>query len=166
MRDTKTVNLLLANSEGRISNLIEALVRDVCDEKAVVHCTRAAHLDELDWQVSQERFDLVILIPEKLSSASGAPSPRSNYTKTADAIRTLKWKKRTPTLAVGVPSQHQAALSEAGADCVLDVPFKCDEIKSSVRELLHLPLGVESNAEGVPPQRSLFSWFQSLVGPN
>jgi hypothetical protein len=162
MPETKTVNLLLANSEGRLSNIIETLVRDVCNDKAAVHCTRATHLDELDWHVSEDQFDLVIVIPEKLPLARKVPNPRCRYEKTADAIRTLKEKRATPTVAVGVPSEYQAALSAAGVDCVLDVPFKCDEVKSSVRELLYLP--ALSERESAPSNRSLFSWFHKLTG--
>lgn len=164
MAEKKTVNLLLANSEGRVSNLIEALVRDVCDERAVLHCTRATHLEDFHRQVSEESFDLVILIPEKLPSVSTTPGPRSGYVKTADTLRTLKGKRRTPALAVGVPAQHQAALADAGADCVLDVPFKCEEVKSTVRELLHLPLPAPQPAGRA--NRGLSSWFQKLTGQN
>ncbi len=160
MPNQKTVNLLLGNSDVRVSNLIEALVRDVCNNRAVVHCTRASRLDEVDQQVSQEKFDLVILVPEKLSAEKSRSGSDGCYAKAADSIRTLKNKARVATLAMGVPSEHQAELSNAGADCVLDVPFKCDEVKSSVRELLHLSLPSEKPGA----EKSLFSWFQTLVG--
>ncbi len=161
MPEKKTVNLLLASSEGRTSNIIEALVRDVCDDKAVLHCTRVAHVEDFHRQVRDENFDLVILIPEKLPSVTKTPGPRSRYVKTVDVIRQLKTKRRTPTLAVGVPEQHRATLADAGADCVLDVPFKCDEVKSSIRELLYLPLSTPQPSES--PKGTLLSWFKKLT---
>ena len=173
MPDLKTVNLLLGNSEGRVSNLIEALVRDVCDNRAVVHCTRATGLDEFNRQVSEEKFDLVILIPEKLLPTPNCRNCRGCYAGAADAIRAIKGQGPTPTLAVAVPPQHQAVLSEAGADCVLDLPFKCEQVKSSVRQLLHLALSsveepaAEDPSEAPQPQgRGFLSWFQGLVGNN
>jgi len=169
MPNLKTVNLLLGNSEGRVSNLIEALVRDVCDNQAVVHCTRATRLDELNRQVTEEKFDLVILIPEKLPGPA-CQDFRGCYAQAAAAIRIIKVQGPTPTLAVSVPVQHQAALAAAGADRVLDLPFKCDEVKSSVRQLLNLPVpsaDPESKTpDELPQSRSFFAWFQSLVANN
>jgi hypothetical protein len=133
-----TLNLLLANSDCRIGNLIESLVRDVCGDRAVLHCTRALRVDELADNGARERYDLIILSPEQLAPGPDRPHARISIREATTVIRTLKNFHNVPILATTV-AKNQMALEEAGADLVLGLPFSCDEFKDGVRRLAPLP---------------------------
>jgi len=129
----RTLNLLLANSDRRVTNLIESLVRDVCGDHSVLHCTRTVRLDELTEQGSRQPFDLIILSPEHLAPGPDRPTSRISLREAVTAIRTIKNFRTVPIIAAGVSGKNEMALSEAGADLVLGLPFSCEELKAGVR---------------------------------
>src|SRR3954451_15041667 len=115
----KTINLLLAISDRRLSNLIEVQVRDLCYEQAVVNCTRVVGLTEFARQGSWMGLDLMILTPSDLFPSEVASRSRASFDSVFEAIRRIKQRHTTPILAVGVSPQDEALLLEAGVDCVL-----------------------------------------------
>lgn len=148
----KTVKLLLGSGEGRLSKVIETLVRQACRETAVLHTTRAGKVGEFIRLGSKEKFDLAIVVPDHMRvdlSPQGSLGPRA---ETARAISTVKAQRVVPVLAFTVGGQYDAALLEAGADCVLGIPFKCDEVKSAFQRLV--PVSTLSATAGLP----IWSW--------
>jgi hypothetical protein len=135
----KTVKLLLGNSEGRLGKVIETLVRDVCRDAAVLHTTRVERVGEFIRLGSTERFDLVIVMPDHLNpdlSPNGSPGPEAEAARAISAIRA---QRSVPVVAFTIGAQYEAVLQEAGAEYVLEIPFKCDEVKAVVQRLV--PLG-------------------------
>jgi hypothetical protein len=138
-----TVNLLIGNSEPRVSNLIEALVRDVCGQKAQLECTRAPRADDLIILGCQREFDLIILIPDNLQPDPALPYPLDPAAAAARAIVNIRNQSAAPIIAAAVFAQYESILLEAGADRVLELPFNCAALKDTVRDILQLPEVVE-----------------------
>jgi len=134
-----TLNLLLANSDRRVANLIESLVRDVCGDRSILHCTRTVRVDELTEEGCREPFDLIILSPEHLAPGPERPAARISMREAVTAIRTIKNFRTVPIIATAVSGNNELALCEAGADLVLGLPFSCEELKSGVRRFAPIP---------------------------
>jgi CheY-like chemotaxis protein len=133
------LNLLLANSDRQVANLIESLVRDVCGDRSVLHCTRTVRVDELTEEGCRGSFDLIILGPEHLAPGPDRPAARISMREAVTAIRTIKNFRTVPMIATAVSGQNELALSEAGADLVLGLPFSCEQLKAGVRRLAPIP---------------------------
>src|SRR2546423_8305628 len=82
----KRLNVLLCNSDRRVNNLIEVLVRDVCYNQAVVNCTRSAQVEDFIILAREKECDLVILAPNDLLAAGGRPLHRASL---GEAIRAI-----------------------------------------------------------------------------
>ena len=62
------------------------------------------------------------------------------------AIRSIKSKRPAPVIAIVAleeRARYEPLLLEAGADCVLELPFEGDELRSAVGRLLQLPPRLE-----------------------
>jgi DNA-binding response OmpR family regulator len=160
----KILNLLLGNSDRRVGNLIETLVRDVCDNYAIVHCTRTARVDEFIYQGCHEEFDLVILASDSLLPAPGQATFACSLCDGIRAMRARKNHSDMPIIAVGVSAHNELPLADAGVDCVLGLPFGCEELKEALRNHLSIPAAVgQSKAE--PLSGILTRVFQRLTQP-
>jgi DNA-binding response OmpR family regulator len=149
----KTLNVLLCNSDRRVANLIEALVRDVCYNQAVVNCTRSAQVEDFIIQARERECDLIIVAPDDLLLAGGRRVPRGSISEAVRAVREIRERRGMPIIAVGISAEFEVALLEAGVDRVMEIPFNCDKLKSAVRQVLNLPEWVEPPA--VPERWSL-----------
>jgi len=134
----KTINLLLASSDPRSSNLVQAAVLDACYNQAAVETIRTSHLDELVSLGRRDGIDLIVVTPGKLQPA--AKSPVSGVTKDemAQAIAALKRYSLRPLLAVDVRPQDELVFRQAGADAVFCFPFDSGALKARVRRILKL----------------------------
>jgi CheY-like chemotaxis protein len=142
----KTYHILIGNCEELLSDFIEALFQEVCDGKAAVQCTRTARVSEFVCQGCGAEFDLVIQVPHNLFPAVNAPTPMGFIGEGIRAIRTIKSKHPAPIIALVAPEErarYEPLLLEAGADCVLELPFEGDELSSVVARLLKLPARLE-----------------------
>jgi hypothetical protein len=147
-----TVHLLLACAERRLSNPVEAAIRDVFYEQAVVACTRTPRVDDFFRLGRKLGFDLIVVAPENLLPL---PSQRATndglVMESLNAIRTIKSQHLTPIVAFAVSAAYEEALAEAGTDSVLGVPLDAETLKLEVRRLLGLR---EQVVEAVPSRRS------------
>jgi hypothetical protein len=134
----KTVKLLIGNSEFRLNKVIETLVRDACGDAAILDTTRADRVGEFIHLGSTEKFDLAIIMPDLLRadpSPNGSPGPAAEASRAISAIRA---QRAVPVVAFTVAGRYGAMLTEAGAEYVLEIPFKCAEVKSVVQRLMPL----------------------------
>jgi hypothetical protein len=150
----ETVKVLIGNSEPRVSNLIEALVRDVCSQKAQLDCTRAKRADHFIILGCQRAFDLIILIPDNLLPDPAQPYQLDPAAAAARAIINIRNQSDAPIIAAAVFAQYESILLEAGADRVLELPFNCAALKDTVRDILQLPDVVEPEPVARPVDRS------------
>jgi hypothetical protein len=149
MSKEKTVRLLLGNSEERLNNILEKLARDVFAGEAMLQATRIAKVADFTRQACAEHFDLVILLTDGLTPGyrpQGSPGP---VAEAVGAISAIKQARHVPILAFSPRTQDEPALLEAGAEHVLGIPFKCDEVKTIVRRMVTL----EAPGEGSPAIR-------------
>ena len=144
----KTLNVLLCNSDRRVNNLIEVLVRDVCYNQAVVNCIRTAQVEDFIIQARERECDLIILAPEDLLPAANRRVPPGSISEAVRAIREIRARRVMPIIATGTSAENELLLLEAGADRVMDLPFNCDKLKSAVREALNLSEWVEPASSG------------------
>jgi len=154
----KTVKLLLGSNEPRLNIVLEALLRDVCAAHGILQSTRATHVGEFTRHGSGEELDLIILIPDNLRpdfSPQGSPGPAAEAVR---AIHTIKSERTTPILVFSANQEHATSFLEAGAEYVLEIPFKCDEVKSVVRRLVPLS---SSSEESAPSRWSLTGLLRS-----
>ena len=149
----KTLNVLLCHSDRRVNNLIEVLVRDVCYNQAVVHCSRSAQVEDFIIQARERECDLIILTPDALLPVSGQRVPRGSISEAVRAIREIRQRRVMPIIATDASAEQELLLLEAGVDRVMESPFNCDKLKSTVREVLNLSESVEP----VLPVRSSFA---------
>jgi CheY-like chemotaxis protein len=138
----KTHNILIGNCEELLNDFIEALFHEVCDGQAAVHCTRTARVGDFIRQGCDAQFDLLIQVPHNLFPELSAPTPMGLIGEGIRAIRTIKSKRPAPVIAILAleeRARYEALLLEAGADCVLELPFEGDELTSAVGRLLKFP---------------------------
>jgi CheY-like chemotaxis protein len=142
----KTYHILIGNRQELLSDFIEALFQEVCEGKAAVQCTRAARVSDFVRQGCDGEFDLVVQVPHNLCPALNAPTPLGFIGEGIRAIRTIKSKRPAPIITLVAPEErarYEPLLLEAGADCVLELPFEGDELSSIVARLLKLPARLE-----------------------
>ena len=142
----KTYQLLLGNCEDLLSDFLEALFREACRGRAVVECTRTGQAGEFTRLGCERPFDLIIGIPGNLRPETSPPTPMGHLGEGIRAVREIKTARKTPIVAiVGVEerARYEALLLEAGADCVLELPFDGDQLTSAVTRLLRLPVRLE-----------------------
>jgi CheY-like chemotaxis protein len=142
----KTYHILIGNCEELLSDFIEALFQEVCKGKAAVQCTRAPRVGDFVQQGCDREFDLVIQIPHNLFPEVSAPTPMGLLGESLRAVRAIKSKGPTPVITIVAPEErarYEPLLLEAGADCVLELPFEGDELRSAVAQLLRLPTRLE-----------------------
>jgi CheY-like chemotaxis protein len=141
-RRMNAYHILIGNSEESLSDFFEALFREVCDGKAALRCTRTRQVSEFVRQGCDVEFDLVIQVPHNLLPAVNAPTPIGFIGEGIRAIRAIKSKHLVPVIAIVAPEErarYEPLLLEAGADCVLELPFEGEELSSAVARLLKLP---------------------------
>jgi DNA-binding response OmpR family regulator len=138
----KTYHILIGSCEELLNDFIEALFQEVCQGKAAVKCTRAARVGEFVQRACDAEFDLIIQVPHNLSPELAAPTPMGLLGEGLRAIGTIKSKRPTPIIvlvALEERARHEPLLLEAGADCVLELPFEGDQLSAAVGRLLKLP---------------------------
>jgi hypothetical protein len=151
-----TINLLIANSNFRVTNMIEALVRGVCTRETSLHSSRVSGVDEFLTLAVRDELDLIIVNPENLSRTAQSVRPLVSVREAENAIRSIKTLRSAPIIAVAVSPEHELALSEAGADLVLGLPFNCGDLKSAIARLIILP---ESQSSSTVVRPSFVSAF-------
>ena len=149
----RKINLLLANSERRLSNLIESLVLDACFEQGFVETTRIERADELVKLASSGAYQLIIVAAENLSAGPGLEKSWVSTKEAVRAVQTIRARCDTPMIAVAVSNKHETSLLEAGAECVVRLPFpeEKEKLKLEVRRVLKM---TEPVAELATPRRS------------
>jgi hypothetical protein len=138
----KTYHILIGSCEGLLNDFIEALFQEACRGKAAVKCARAAWVDDFVQRACDAEFDLIIQVPHNLFPELAAPTPLGWLGEGIRAISTIKSKRPTPIItlvALEARARYEPLLLEAGADCVLELPFEGDQLHSAVGRLLKLP---------------------------
>jgi hypothetical protein len=138
----KTYHILIGNCEELLSDFIGALFEEVCAGQAAVRCTRTAGIDDFVRQACERDFDLIIQIPHNLLPEASPPTPIGLLGECIGAIRAIKTKHPAPVIAIVAleeRARYEPLLLEAGADCVLELPFEGDELRAAVGRLLRLP---------------------------
>ena len=142
----KTYHILIGNCEELLSDFIEALFQEVCEDKAAVQCTRTARMGSFVRHGCDQEFDLVIQVPHNLVPEVIGLTPIGLLGEAICAVRTIKSKRPAPVIAIVAPEErgrHEPLMLEAGADCVLELPFDGDELTSAMDRLLTLPARLE-----------------------
>ena len=139
----KTIHMLLANPDRRLSNIVEVAVRDVCYDQAVVQCFRTRRLDDFAVRGSCEAHDLIVMAPEHLQPGAVRKAGRDPLEEAVQAIRRIKDHRQVPILAVGVSAENELRFLMAGADNVFGIIFNDDVFKAEVRRVLSIAPPVE-----------------------
>jgi CheY-like chemotaxis protein len=151
-----TINVLIGNSNPRVTNLIFSLVRSVCGDSVGVDCTRAMRVDEVLAQAVRNNFDLIIVNPEDLCAAPERRRSTITIRQAIDAIRSIKTLRSAPVICVAVSPENELLLSQAGANQVLGLPFNCEELKEAVGRFVVFP---EPELEARQTRQSFASAF-------
>jgi DNA-binding response OmpR family regulator len=142
----KTYRILLGNRDELLSDFIETLFQEVCRDGAVVQCTRAVRVGEFVQQACEGDFDLIVQIPHNLTPEESALTPMGYLGEGLRAIRAIRSKRPAPLIAIVAfeeRARYEPLLLEAGADCVLELPFDGDQLTAAVSRLLQLPCQLE-----------------------
>ena len=139
------VYLLVANSERRLTSFIESLVLDACFDQACVETTRVGRADELVKLASSGAYQLVIVVADNLLPGPGLRNAWVSADEAARAIHAIRSRCGTPVMAVAVFPADEASLLEAGAECVLRLPFEGERLKLEARRAMRMPDRVEES---------------------
>lgn len=139
------VHLLVANTERRLSNLIESLILDVCFDQAVVETTRIGRADELVKLASPGTYQLIIVVAHNLLPGPGLRKSWVSADEAVSAIHTIRNSCDTPVVAVAVFPEDEVPLLESGAECVVRLPFENEKLKREVRRILRMADPVDSS---------------------
>jgi hypothetical protein len=137
--EMKTYRILLGNCEELLNDFIEALFREVCRGQAKLQCIRTSRVSEFVRQGCEDPLDLIVQVPRNLIPEVSAPTPIGLIGEAIRAIHTIKSKRPTPVIAIlGLEerARYEPLLLEAGADCVLELPFDPQEVSPAVARLL------------------------------
>jgi hypothetical protein len=159
----KTLNLLTGNSDRSICNLIEVMVLDVCYNRASVKTTRAVRIDELAHKACREEFDLMIFAPDNLLPPPGLDLCPQRIVEAIDQIRRVRAPSKMPIIGFAVSPEQEFALTEAGVDCVLGLPFHREELKAAVELRLNLPAARPEHTEDNSLGAVIIRGFQRLT---
>ena len=152
----KTYHILIGNCEELLNDFIEALFQEVCQGKATVKFTKTARVGDFVQRARETEFDLIIQVPHNLFPQLTAPTPMGLLGEGVRAIRSIKSTRPTPVIALVAleeRARYEPLLLEAGADCVLELPFEGDQLSSAVGRLLKLP----TRPEHLAPTRWFFA---------
>jgi hypothetical protein len=145
----KTYNILIGNCEELLSAFIETLFQEACGGQAAVHCTRTGRVGDFVREACEGEFDLVIQVPHNLFPEVSAPTPIGLIGESLRAMRTIKARRPAPIIALVAAEErgrYEPILLEAGADCVLELPFGGEDLRAAVGRLLRLPVKHEQPA--------------------
>jgi hypothetical protein len=158
----ENIKLLLGHSDRRSSNQVEVAVLDVCYDRATVHSTRTARLDEFLHQGSVRDFDLIVVGADHLFQ----DRTQQRWAKpeaVISAITNIRLKTTTPIVAFALSPASCDALLQAGADAVLSYPLDTEQLKTELRALLDLNELVEvEDSNRWPSLGSLIRSFQKI----
>ncbi len=132
------VHLLVANSERGLSNLIERLVLDACFNQAVVETVRIGRADELVKLACSGSYQLVIVAADNLLPSPGLRNSWVSIEEAVRAIHAIRSRCDTPVIAVAILPEEGMLLLEAGAECVVRLPFDNEKLKWEVRRALRM----------------------------
>jgi hypothetical protein len=149
----KLVHLLLGNSDRRTNTIIEVAVRDVCYNHAVVECFRTSRVDELLRLGRSDMFDLMVVAPGNLMPEPSRPSGSVSMTEALRLIQSVRTRRSTQIIAVGVEEEHRLMVLEAGAENAFGLFLDTEAFKAEVRRVLRIP---EQAEEPAAPARSSF----------
>jgi len=138
----KMLNILLGSSDRTATNRIEALLRDLCFERAMVECTRTARVDDLEKLGSCGWMDAIIFSPDNLLSG-GRRGLRNVMAETIRAVRQIRKRNLIPFVAFGVSEDDKVQVYDAGVEVVLGPLCESDELRSELARILNLPAPIE-----------------------
>ena len=141
----KTLHVLLASSDRAAMNRIEALVHDVCFERALVECTRTARVDDFEKLGSCGWLDLIVFSPDSLLSASQRNS-RNIMREAIRSVREIRKRTLIPFIAFGVSEDDKTQVYEAGVEIVLGRLLESDQLRAELTGVLNLPAPLQKVA--------------------
>ena len=143
----ETIKVLLAHADRRVNNQVEVALLDLCFERALVRSTRTARLDDFARRGSIWDFDLMVISAHSLYLDRNH-NQWAEPEEVAKAIRAVRAQRSAPIVALVMGPEFQDPLFEAGADAVLGLPLNSEQLKSTVRSLLHLGEPAETGRMG------------------
>ena len=157
----KTLHVVLGNTDRAANNRIEAILHDVCFERAIIECARTARSDELVRLASCQWMDLVIFAPDNLLPTPGLKRPGGPF---AEALRTaavIRSESQIPMIAIGVSEHNKLELLEAGVNLALGIPFPTEAFRREAESLLNLASTETLATENLAPPTS--RWFDRFA---
>jgi len=97
----------------------------------------------------------VIFAPDNLLAAPRQNRASRSVPNAVRQIRAVRTHQETPMIAISVSPEQELALTDAGTDCVLGLPFRFEELKAAIR----LYLGLPTQTEETPAQRGSLAGF-------
>ena len=144
------INLLLGNSEDLLNGLIENAVQEACGRSFSVRTASARSADEFLRHGRRKVHQLAIVIANNLLGVPGRTSQFLEKSEALRAITTLKVTCPAPILVLAAFNNRELEeklLLQAGADCVLELPFLPQNLMAAVRSLLHLDWVAKTEAQ-------------------
>ncbi len=158
----KTLHVVLGNTDRAANNRIDAILHDVCFERAVIECARTARSDELVRLACCQWMDLVVFAPDNLLPMAGQRMAGGAFAEALRTARVIRSETLIPMIAIGVSEHNKLELLEAGVNLALGIPFPTDAFRREAEALLNLPPKEAPASDQVSPAAS--SWFGRFAG--
>jgi len=143
-RGMKTLNVLLGSSDRTASNRIEALVHDLCFERAMVECRRTARMDDFEKFGYCGWMDLIIFAPDNLLASAGQRGFRQVMLASLRIVQQIRKQSLMPMIAFGVSEQDKMQVLESGVDVVLGPIWESTQLTAELARILNLPVRIEN----------------------
>jgi len=158
----KNLHVLLGNCDRTLNNRIEAILRDVCFERAVVEFSRTGRSDEFVQMAGFHWMDLIIFAPDNLYPQAGRKAVGGPFAEGLRAARLVRSESEIPMIAVNVSEHNKLELLEAGVNAVVGIPFQAAAFGAELRTLLNYPADEEPATDRFTESGSGGGWFGRL----
>jgi len=158
----KTLHVALGNTDRAVNNRIEAILHDVCFDRALIECARTARTDELVRLACCQWMNLVIFAPDNLLPMTGQKAPARPFAEALRTARVIRSETQVPMIAIGVSEHDKLDLLEAGVNLALGIPFPAEAFRREAEALLNLPPTESLATDELNPASA--GWFGRFAG--
>jgi hypothetical protein len=147
-----SLHVLVGSADRSVGNLVESLTRSAFRNEMVVKGRHVRTLEDLVHEGESGKFGLILCNGENLIESNLRPDHTATLYQVLRGLCTIKTAHQLPIMAFGISDPNDAALIEAGADCVFGLPLNCTLFQSEIQRLVTVPMYSDTSFHPKDPE--------------